>query len=329
MSLKTPVAFLIFNRPELTRRVFAEIARAKPARLLVVADGARTEQEAERCEETRRAVLDHIDWDCELLTNFSDVNLGCKRRVSTGLGWVFDNAEEAIILEDDCLPHPSFFPFCENLLERYRDDARVSMICGTSFRRERSNYSYHFSLHTTVWGWASWRRVWRHYDVELKLWPELRQTSWLDDVLVNPVAVRYWRGIFDMMYEAEAKRSDTWDYQLFFSWWARHSLAVTPNVNLVSNLGFGNDATHTTGVLPTMAELPSEGIELPPRHPPHMHLDREADDFAFRQICPWIIENQNLYWRLRHRFTNLLPDSLRKSVRRLRDRRPDRTLKHS
>lgn len=318
--MDTPVAFLIFNRPETTRRVFREIARARPRRLLVVADGARDSAEAERCAATR-AVVAEVDWDCEVLTNYSDTNMGCKRRVSSGLDWVFDNCEEAIILEDDCIPHPSFFPFCEELLARYRDDERVAMICGNNFQRGRRRSppdSYFFVRHVTVWGWASWRRVWRHYDVEMKQWPELRDSRWLEDMLVNPVAVEYWRGVFDVMHEASAARANTWDYQLFFSWWARHALAVSPETNLVTNIGFGADATHTKDALKSLAELPAEEIAFPLRHPSGVRLDREADDFAFRQICPWIVENQNLYWRLRHRLTGALPDPLRQSIRKLR-----------
>src|SRR4030067_809654 len=122
MGLKTPVAFLIFNRPDTTESVFREIARAKPEKLLVVADGARPEKagEAEKCEQARR-IISSVDWDCEVLKNYSDVNLGCKRRVSSGLDWVFETVEEAIILEADCLPDPSFFTFCEVLLEKYRE----------------------------------------------------------------------------------------------------------------------------------------------------------------------------------------------------------------
>jgi hypothetical protein len=320
--LKTPVAFLIFNRPEATRRVFDEIARAQPRRLLVVADGPRSAEESEKCAEAR-AVLQLIDWDCELLTNFSDVNLGCKRRVASGLDWVFEICEEAIILEDDCLPDPTFFPFCEELLEKYRHDDRVAMICGNNFQRgrRRSQYSYYFSRHVTAWGWASWRRVWRYYDVKMSLWPAVRETNWLESLLVNPVAVEYWRGVFDMMYEGATERANTWDYQFFFSWWVRHALAVTPEVNLITNLGFNPDATHThdAQALKTMAALPSAPIDIRRTHPPYMHFDREADNFAFRQICPWIVDNQSLYWRLRHRFASAWPRPLRQSIRHLRD----------
>lgn len=316
--MNTPVAFLIFNRPDTTDRVFEEIRRARPRRLLVVADGARNAGEESRCAASR-AVVERVDWDCEVLTNFSDVNMGCKRRVASGLDWVFEQCEEAIILEDDCVPHPTFFPFCTELLERYRDDERIGMICGNNFQRgrKRSPYSYYFSRHVTVWGWASWRRAWRHYDVEMKLWPTLRETSWLDDMLVNPVAVRYWRETFDRTH---AGLVDTWDYQLFFSWWTQNALAATPNANLISNIGFRPDAVHTRDRLNTMAELPVEAIDLPLSHPPHMSLDRDADNLAFRQICPWIIENQNLYWRLRHRLVAAVPEPVRKSIRQLRAR---------
>lgn len=316
--MKTPVAFIIFNRPERTARVFAEIAKARPAKLLVVADGPRADREgeAEACRATR-AIIDRVDWPCEVLRNFVETNLGCKRRVSSGLDWVFEQVEEAIILEDDCLPDQSFFPFCEELLARFRDDERVSMICGSNFQRgkRRSPYSYFFGLHVTVWGWASWRRVWRHYDVEMKRWPELRDTNWLSDLLQNPVALKYWSEVFDDTYRG---LHDTWDWQLFFSWWSEGMLAAIPDRNLVSNIGFGDAATRTRDSLPTMANLPRVAMDFPLKHPPEVSLNREADNCSFKNICPWIVENQNYYWQLRHKFTSSLPDPVRQKVRNLR-----------
>ena len=151
----TPVAFIIFNRPDTTKRVFAEIAKARPPKLLVIADGPRADHPAdvEKCAAVR-AIIDGVDWDCEVLKNYSDVNLGCKRRVSSGLDWVFDTVEEAIILEDDCLPHPTFFRFCEEMLEKYRDDKRIAMISGDNlqFGRKRTGYSYYFSRYPHIWG---------------------------------------------------------------------------------------------------------------------------------------------------------------------------------
>jgi hypothetical protein len=316
--LKTPVAFFIFNRPERTARVFAEIAKARPATLLVVADGPRSDREGERefCLATR-AVIDQIDWPCELLTNFADENLGCKRRVSSGLDWVFAQVEEAIILEDDCLPDPTFFPFCNELLARFRDDPRVSMICGSNFQqgKRRSPDSYFFGLNVTVWGWASWRRAWKNYDVEMRRWPELRDTEWLSELLQNPVAARYWRDTFEGTMHGEF---DTWDYQFFFSWWSQNSLALIPDRNLVTNIGFGDAATRTRDALPSLANRLVQPMEFPLSHPPAVVLNREADNYSFKQICPWIIENQNYYWQLRHKFTASLPDPLRQKVRQLR-----------
>jgi hypothetical protein len=314
--LETPVAFIIFNRPDRTERVFAAIAKARPAKLLVVADGPRDPGEREQCHEAR-SIIERVDWDCEILTNYSDTNLGCKRRVSSGLDWVFEQVEEAILLEDDCLPHETFFPFCTELLERFRNDERISMICGSNFQRgkRRSPYSYFFGLNVTVWGWASWRRVWQHYDVEMRRWPELRNTTWLQDLLINPVAVKYWSEVFEGTFRGDY---DTWDYQFFFSWWRENMLALVPELNLVSNIGFGAGATKTRDTLRSMANLPRHSMSFPLAHPPGVSLNRKADNFSFKQICPWIVENQNLYWQLRHKFTAALPDPVREKVRRLR-----------
>lgn len=314
--LQTPVAFIIFNRPEETRRVFQTIAAVRPPRLLVVADGPRSAEEAARCEATR-AVIQEVDWDCEVLTNFADKNLGCRTRVSSGLDWVFQQCEEVIVVEDDCLPHPTFFPYCEELLARFREDERVGMICGSNFdaARKTTDNSYFFNLNVTAWGWASWRRVWQHYDVEMKLWHELRETDWLEQLLVNPVAVRYWRETFDFTASGQA---DTWDYQFFFTWWARNALAAIPRENLVSNIGFGTSSTHTRDTLPTMANLPVKSLTFPLQHPRDVSIDREADQRAFKKICPWIEENQSYYWQLRHKVARAMPDPVRMGIRRLR-----------
>jgi hypothetical protein len=254
-----------------------------------------------------------------LLTNFADENLGCKRRVSSGLDWVFEQVEEAIILEDDCLPDQTFFPFCTELLERFRDEPRVSMICGNNFQqgKRRSPDSYFFGLQVTVWGWASWRSAWRNYDVEMRRWPELKDTLWLTDLLQNPVAVKYWRDTFDRTFQGEF---DTWDYQWFFSWWSQNALALIPDRNLITNIGFGSAATRTRDELPSLANLPAQPIDFPLRHPAGVSLNREADNYSFKQICPWIIENQNYYWQLRHKFTASLPDPVRQKVRQLRSK---------
>src|SRR5687767_13684909 len=165
---RTPVALLVFNRPQATARVFEAVARARPPRLLVVADGPRADRpdDGELCHQTR-AIIERVDWPCEVMKDYSDTNLGCRKRVSSGLDWVFSNVADAIILEDDCLPEPSFFPFCEELLERYRDDERVAMIRAGNFLEGRrvASTSYYFSRWFHIWGWATWARAWKHNDV--------------------------------------------------------------------------------------------------------------------------------------------------------------------
>src|SRR3954451_2850867 len=180
---------IIFRRPEYTARVFERIREARPERLFVIADGPRpgNADDARRCEQAR-AVVEGVDWRCEVVRDFAEENLGLKRRIPSGLDWVFDEVEEAIVLEDDCLPHPSFFGYCEEALARHRDDARVTTISGDcfDFAGERGSASYRLSRYPLIWGWATWRRAWRAHDPALRRWPELRGRRWLKRRLGGP-----------------------------------------------------------------------------------------------------------------------------------------------
>ena len=279
MSLATPVAFIIFNRPDLTERTFQAIRQAQPRKLLVVADGPRLDRpnEAEKCA-AARSVIDQVDWKCEVLTNYSNTNLGCKRRVSSGIDWVFSEVEEAIILEDDCLPTQSFFQFCQVILERYRHDDRVSMIGGTNYQQElsRTSYSYYFSKYAHVWGWATWRRAWKNYDVDMKTWTECKQHNLLQAIFHDVYEQRYWNDKFD---EVHAGGIDTWDYQWLYTCFSQNRLSIVPNQNLISNLGFGADATHSLGDSP-WANLPTYDIwEI--NHPQLITRNYGADLYTF------------------------------------------------
>jgi hypothetical protein len=284
LQLHTPIAFLIFNRPDTTARVFEAIRKARPPKLLVVADGPRADRpgEAEKCEATR-AIINGVDWPCKVLTNYSNVNLGCKGRVSSGLDWVFSNVEEAIILEDDCLPHPTFFRFCEELLNKYRDDQRVMMISGDNFQfgRKRTFYSYYFSHYTHIWGWASWRRAWKYYDVRMKLWPQIMQGGWLHGRSYDKKDVRIWTDIFDKVYIGEI---DTWDYQWTFACWINNGLTILPHVNLVTNIGCNPGGTHVQDVSNPVANLKTVAMTFPLKHPDFMIRDQEADGWTQRSI---------------------------------------------
>lgn len=258
---------------------FAQIAKAQPPKLLIVADGPRENcpGEAAKCAATR-AIIERVDWDCEVLTHYADTNMGCKLRVSSGLDWVFDTVKEAIILEDDCLPHQSFFRFCEELLDRYRDDERIVQISGVNYQfgRRRTDDSYYFSRFNHIWGWASWRRAWKLYDVNLSLWSEVRDRGWLADILGDPKQVKYWCNAFQSVAD---NKIDTWDYQWTFASWINSTLTILPNVNLISNIGFGVDATHTNGVS-RLANMKVDEIVFPLKHPKMVVRDAGADWFT-------------------------------------------------
>lgn len=276
--ITTPVAFLIFNRPDKTERVFAEIAKAKPSRLLVIADGPRPDKqgETEKCA-AARAVIERVDWGCEVLKNYSDVNLGCKRCVSSGLDWVFDNVEEAIILEDDCLPGQSFFRFCQELLAYYRSDTRVMQICGLNVFKKwsRSGHSYFFSNYGPIWGWASWRRAWKYYDVDMKLWPEIKEKRLYEDFCQSSEEAEYRLDIYNKVYHGEI---GTWDYQWGFAKMINHGLSIIPSVNQISNIGFDADATHTVvGQNNPYATMKTYDINFPLTYPKYVVRDCLAD----------------------------------------------------
>ena len=319
--MRTPVAVIIFNRPEVTERVFAEIARARPKQLLVIADGPRPEHtgEAEKCAATR-AIIERVDWDCEVSKNYSDVNLGVGRRPATGLHWIFEQVEESIILEDDCLPHPTFFRYCDELLEKYRDDERVMHISGGNlhFSDKQSPFSYFFSCYCWSWGWASWRRAFQYYDPDIKLWPTLRDTPWLSDILGDPSVVEFWKRKFDLSYTTGLEHTG-WDWQWLFACWAHRGLSILPRTNLISNIGFGEDATHTKRIDHQRANVPTLEMGFPLTHPPCMVRDTEADRRIIERLGlrP---EPQDLYHKLRQKSATALPTPLRKLVSSVRSR---------
>jgi hypothetical protein len=282
MSLQTPIAFIIFNRPDTTEKVFQAIRQAQPQKLLVIADGPRVDRpnEAEKCA-AARDVIDRVDWDCEVLTNYSDINLGCKLRVSSGIDWVFSEVEEAIILEDDCWPSASFFPFCQTLLEKYRHDERIMAISGTIFLPEEKllENSYHFSKYPHVWGWATWRRAWQHYDVDMSSWQNFRDQGLLKFSCTDPIESEYWLKIFN---DVANDRIDTWDYQWVYTCWQQSGLCISPSVNLISNIGFRDDATHTLGASP-WAEMKVGSIDNI-KHPTFISIDLDADTCDFENV---------------------------------------------
>jgi hypothetical protein len=229
-----------------------------------------------------RAIIDRVDWPCEVKVNFAAGNMGCKQRIASGLSWAFGQVERAIILEDDCLPDLSFFRFSEALLDRYAQNERVMMISGDNFQfgRIRTPHSYYFSKYAHIWGWATWRRAWNKFDLAMRAWPEFRDSGALHAIAGGPKEARYWTRVLNRQYLGEI---DTWDYSWQFSCWQHRGLTAIPKVNLVSNIGFGPAATRTGNSATCQANLPTESIEAI-HHPPTVARDRAADVFTFENL---------------------------------------------
>jgi hypothetical protein len=274
MAFEIPVALIVFNRPQHTRRMLAEVAKAKPSTLFVIADGPRHDDERAVVAAVRD-VIASVDWPCDVRQNFSKTNLGCRKRISGGIDWVLSEVDRAIFLEDDCLPDPTFFPFCQEMLERYADDERVMAVSGDNFQfgRTFNPYSYYFSAIPHCWGWATWRRAWAHNDVAMSDWPAAAASDFPMQLLPSERVARHNRRLMADVYEGKI---DSWAIPWEFACWQRGGLTVLPNVNLVSNIGFGAGATHCHKPDP-FANMPTEPIRFPLRHPPVVAHQVDAD----------------------------------------------------
>jgi hypothetical protein len=279
-GLETPVVLLIFNRPQFTETVFRAIAKARPRRLFVFADGPRNPDEAALCDATRAVI--HVDWPCELTMEVSEVNLGCRERCASAIDRTFSEVETAIILEDDCVPDPTFFRFCEELLDRYRDDERVMSISGSNYLgRWRGGWrspSYLFSHFGSPWGWASWRRAWERFDVSMQAWKHPTTGPWLQDVLQDDELYRFQAARFDIVYGNE----HSWDVAWLFTKLLEAGLTIVPAVNLIQNIGClgGNSIPETHPI----ANMPSSSMTFPLRHPKSVAVDRRYDLHHVRRI---------------------------------------------
>ena len=244
----TPILFNIFNRPESTRKVLEAIRQQQPAKLYVHADGPRIGHptDTENVDACKVIISQLVDWPCDLHVLYETENKGCGRGPADAITWFFENEEQGIILEDDCLPHPDFFRFAEEMLERYKDDERVTSIAGSNFQdgKKRGTASYYFSNHNRIWGWATWRRVWQKYDYYMS-----QDTNESICELINHQFSRkrdrdYWTRVLCNVLDNRMDDS-CWDFQFMYLQWKLGGLTLTTNVNLVSNIGDGPDATHT------------------------------------------------------------------------------------
>ena len=277
---ETAILFLVFNRPDTTQQVFNKIKEIKPKYLFVAADGPRSDKPGEdkKCLETRN-IIKQIDWDCELKTLFREINLGCGVAVSEAITWFFDSVEEGIILEDDCLPDLSFFPYCEQLLRTYRNEDKIFFIGGNNFQNgiKRGDGSFYFSNYAHIWGWATWRRAWQKYDLDMNGFPGIFNSGGLDHVFQSNAEKKYWENIF---FQTKQKKTNTWDYQWTYTIWKNKGLAITPNTNLVINLGVMDNSTHNFLKDGFREKTTLNSIEFPLIYP-SIYVDKEADRNTF------------------------------------------------
>ena len=283
--LKTPILFIVFNRPDTTKIVFNAIREIKPLRLYVAADGPRPTRETDlkRCAETRE-IIKGVDWNCEVKTLFREKNLGCGQGVSSAISWFFQQEPEGIILEDDCLPSDSFFWFCQELLEKYRHDNRVMHIGGNNFLDDSTgnkDCSYYFSRNGHIWGWATWRRAWQAYDFKISLYDQLKEEGFFDEFFLNRLEKFYRMRKFSQVQDGSL---DTWDYQWDFARFVNSGLSIAPQKNLVKNIGFGADATHTVSANSKNSDLKAFDLDFPLKHPPFVLRDIERDRKYFSRF---------------------------------------------
>jgi hypothetical protein len=311
-SLQTPILFIVFNRIDTASRVFEKIRAVRPRKLFIFGDGPRSDKpgEAEACKKTRDYIVQHVDWECELKTQFLDKNLGLPFAVVSGITWFFEHNEKGIILEHDCLPGDSFFEFMEAMLIKYNDDIRVFNVGANYLQPEPvGKTSYYFSRIPHVWGWGTWRRAWAKYDIDMKTYPDFLRRGGLSSIFHSDWYQTEWKFLFDQVYY---KRSKTWDFQWTYTLFSNNGASITPNKNLVTNIGFGEGAVHSLDLNDQLAHLPVQEIDFPLIHPTDVVIDEKADEylsqhyFYFSPIKYFLLKLglleivQKIYWKIKH-----------------------------
>ena len=307
--LDTPVLFIIFNRPDATKRVFEKIKEVKPRQLYIAADGPRANRidDIDNCRKAREIV--NVDWDCDVKTLFRDENLGCGLAVSSAISWFFSNVEYGIVLEDDCLPLPTFFMFCSELLIKYQHDTRVMHISGTNSMSTRSrDYSYTFSRLPGSWGWASWRRAWKMYDYDAAKFPSFKDSENIFCLFHNREMAAFQLNKYELGYK---KVVDTWDYQWQFCVVSEGGLCISPSKNLIKNIGFGPEATHTFQEHELYRELIFSDLKFPLIHPPFIVPDCKMDYMIFEKFY------KQKPLKIKSRLLSLMPSNLKRRIKKV------------
>lgn len=284
-KFKTPILLIAWKRPDKTLKILNAIKKVKPKYFYIACDGANNNDDFLKFQVnlTRKKILENITWDCELKTLFSEINQGCKIGVSNAISWFFNNVEKGIIIEDDCLPHQDFFYFCDELLDKYEDDKRIWSISGNNIHREKSIEpdSYFFSKYSHCWGWATWKRCWSKYDRDILDWPSYKSKGVLNRIFDSEREKVFWMKTLDNIYYHS--KPNTWDYQWSYTCFINSGLSIIPKENLIYNIGFDHEATHTrygnpNEVLKSYKRFTSKVFPL--KHPLNIHCSIKIDKYT-------------------------------------------------
>lgn len=292
-SADVSVLFIVFNRLETTKKVFEVIKKAEVPRLYIASDGPRIgKNEDGLIEQVRSYILNNISWKCEIFTLFRDKNLNCGPSVKNAIDWFFEHEERGIILEDDVVPRISFFRYCEELLEKYKDDDRIGMISGNNFINDVDiEDSYLFSKFKNTWGWATWRRAWNNMDLDMNWKKTIYKSSIIKNMGYSDKSTMAWEHI---LFTIKYNLVSAWDYQWSFALGAHNQLSIVPKVNLVSNIGFGDNSTHTSGKAKDEYSI-SHDMKFPLKHPKYiicyMEYEKKYEDFMYASYTKiWYIK---------------------------------------
>ena len=279
MTFDVPVLLIIWRRPALALEVLQVVKQVAPSRIFLASDGWRNQEEKQKVQTTRELAISNIDWDCQIQTRFLEINQGCEKGPSQAISWFFKHVESGIILEDDCIPHIDFFFYCRELLDRYQDDQRIWCISGDNFQDGlvRGDSSYYFSRYNHGWGWATWKRCWKHYSNHLEYWEILKnnhslQSAIFDNSLERDYFLKIWRDLFSL------DDLQAWDYRWSLVVLLNNGLSILPNRNLVRNIGHDLDATHTFDPSISIDECK---LDWPLIHPQFVCRDYDADTYSF------------------------------------------------
>ncbi len=277
---KTPILLLIYNRPDLTEKVSQQIQKIDPKYLYIASDGPKNSKDKKIVNKTRGIVLNNIKSQCETRTLFRKENWGCKRAVSLAINWFFQNVEKGIILEDDILPNKAFFYFCENLLNKFENDQRVMHISGFSHTPYPNyDYSYYYSKYTPVWGWATWKRSWKYYDIQMLKLKKFLKENRAYDIYSTPQQAK---NRIRILKSVRNNKIDTWDYQWNFSCICENALSIIPKIPLTQNIGFSQNATHTKKTPKHLDRNLPKNLHFPLKHPILKIVDKSKDQKHFK-----------------------------------------------